>query len=442
MIRPWYRSYAATAWLFGLLAATVAWLAIGDPMAARTAAIAALCLTLWLTEVVPPFAPTLLLLAAVPALLSPFGPEHRLGAVLGWLADPVLALFVGGFTIGSAVARHGLDRVIAAHALRWSRGSATRLVLSAMLVTAGLSMWMSNIAAMALMLAALRPVLQRASASLQGALLVAIAMAANVGGMGTPIGSGPNALAMGSAGSDITFLSWMAIGVPAVIAALALTWVLVRVLLLRTDERLLDQVEDPPPITPGGWIVLALVGLTIIAWLSEPWHHVPSPTIAMGLTALFFVSRLLTAEDFIRLDWSTIALIGGGIALGRLLEHTGLITWLGHTLGGPELPSTVTLFALAFVAALLSALMSNTATATMLIPLAAALDPAPPTLSVVVALACSFGVPFVISTPQNAMAVGAGARPRDLLRVGLPMMLIGCVVLVLCLPLIRRVFAP
>ena len=442
MSRPWYHSWSIAAWLFGVLAATTAWLTISEPMAARAAAIAVMCLTLWLTEIVPPFAPTLLLVAAVPVLLTPFGPEHRLGPVLGWLADPVLALFFSGFTIGAAVSRHGLDQVIAAHALIWSRGSATRLVLLTMLVTAGLSLWMSNIAAMALMLAALQPILKRSSAAVQRAALVAIAMAANVGGMGTPIGSGPNALAMGAAGPGITFLRWMEIGIPVMIGALMLTWILVRLLLLRRDEPLMGEVMEPPPITPSGWIVLGLVGLTIIAWMSEPWHHIPSPTIAMVLAALFFVSRLLTADDFLHLDWSTIALIGGGIALGRLLEHTGIIVWLGQALGGHALSPMLTTLALAFVAALLSALMSNTATATMLIPLASALDPAPPTLSVVIALACSFGVPFVISTPQNAMAVGAGARPRDLLRVGLPMMLIGCVVLVLMQPLIALVFAP
>ena len=159
MSSAWNPLRFATAWGIGCLAAVTALLVIPDPMAARAGAIASLCLVLWLTEVVPPFAPTLLLLATVPLLLAPCGPDHHLVAVLGWLADPVLALFLGGFTIGAAVTRHGLDRMIAITALRWSHGSAARLLLWSMLITAGLSMWMSNIAAMALMLAAMLPAL-------------------------------------------------------------------------------------------------------------------------------------------------------------------------------------------------------------------------------------------------------------------------------------------
>jgi sodium-dependent dicarboxylate transporter 2/3/5 len=188
-------------------------------------------------------------------------------------------------------------------------------------------------------------------------------------------------------------------------------------------------------------VVLGLVMLTIVGWVSETWHGIPSPTIAMALAALFFISRLLTAEDFVRLDWSTIALIGGGIALGRLLEHTGLIVWFSQALGTADLPLAVTALLFAIVAAFLSAVMSNTATAIMFIPLASALDPTPPVLTIVVALACSFGVPFIVSTPQNAMAVGAGARSSDLLRVGLPVMILGCALLILCRPLIALIFA-
>lgn len=436
----WITVRCAIAWGIGCLVAVASLLMIPDPMAARSGAIASLCLVLWLTEVVPPFAPTLLLLATVPLLLAPYGPDHHLVAVLTWLADPVLALFLGGFTIGAAVTRHGLDRIIAITALQWSHGSAARLLLWSMLITAGLSMWMSNIAAMALMLAAMTPALASGSESLRRSLLVGIAMAANVGGMGTPIGSGPNAVAMGASGHEVTFIRWMAVGVPAVLGALLLAWGLVRFFLLPKAERLSAAPQDVPPITRPGWVVIGLVAVTIVCWVSEPWHGIPSPTIALALAASLFCGRLLTAEDFLRLDWSTIALIGGGIALGKLIDHTGLVTWFAQALGTGELPASITVLLLMISAALLSAVMSNTATATLLIPLAAALDPSPPVLTIMVALACSFGLPFIISTPQNAMAIGAGARAVDLLRVGLPVMLIGTAMLVLCRPLIAQLF--
>lgn len=166
------------------------------------------------------------------------------------------------------------------------------------------------------------------------------------------------------------------------------------------------------------------------------YHHRPSP----WRWERFFVTRVLTVEDSIRLDWSTFALIGGGIALGRLLNHTGLLSWFVHGITGADQSAVMAVMLLVAAAALLSALMSNTASATMLLPLATALDPTPPVLAVIVALACSFDVPFIISTPQNALAVGAGTRPSDLLRVGLPVIIIGCVALVLCRPLIAHLF--
>ena len=440
MTRSWNPLRFAIAWVVGCLVALSALIFIPDPMAARSGAIASLCLVLWLTEVVPPFAPTLLLVAAVPLLLAPYGPEHHVGEVLSWLADPVLALFIGGFTIGSAVVRHGLDQVIAIAALRWSHGSGARLLLWSMLITAGLSMWMSNIAAMALMLAAMTPVLAGGSDSMRRALLIGIAMAANVGGMGTPIGSGPNAIAMGASGQEVTFIRWMAVGVPAVIGSLLVAWGSVYFFLLPKDELRSAENQDAPPITRQGWVVIGLVAMTIVGWVSEPWHGISSATIAMGLAAILFCSRLLMAEDFLRLDWSTIALIGGGIALGKLIGHTGLVTWLADALQTGQLSESVMVLLLLMAAAMLSAVMSNTATATLLIPLAAAVDPTPPALTVMVALACSFGLPFTISTPQNAMAVGAGAQSSDLLRIGLPLMFIGCAMLALCRPVIVHLF--
>ncbi|MFP2913676.1 SLC13 family permease, partial [Pyxidicoccus sp. 3LFB2] len=170
-------------------------------VASRAVLIAGACLVLWLTEAVPPFVPTLLLMGATPVLMGPLAADYRLPAVLTWGMDPVLALFLGGFTLEVAAMRHGLDSAVARHVVRLSHGRPRLLLLLVMAGVAFLSMWMSNVAAAAMMLAALRPILQATApgAPLRPALLLGVALGANFGGMATPVGSGPNALAVSAA---------------------------------------------------------------------------------------------------------------------------------------------------------------------------------------------------------------------------------------------------
>lgn len=434
------RPALAVAGLVGV--ALVAGLGVEGPVASRAVLIAGACLVLWLTEVVPPFVPTLVLLGATPAVMGPLGADYRPAAVLAWAVDPVLVLFLGGFALEVAAMRHGLDASVARHVVRLSRGRPRLLLLLVMGGVAFLSMWMSNVAAAAMMLAALRPILQAtpAGAPLRSALLMGVALGANFGGMATPVGSGPNALAVSAAGaySQVTFAEWLALALPLTALMLGLGFVLV---LLRFPVRghLTLPAEAPQPLTRSGHGVLAVSAACVVAWLSEPLHHVPAPVVALGATALLFGSGLLAREDLGRLDWSTLLLIAGGIALGRLMEHSGLVA---RALAGTELghwPAAAQLGLLVVAAAVLSALMSNTGTAALLIPLAVQLHPAAST-PILVALGCSFGIPFVISTPPNAMAAGQGLESSALLRLGIPLMVAGCLLVSLTGPMVLRLF--
>ncbi|QSQ25461.1 anion permease [Pyxidicoccus parkwayensis] len=438
--RSWLRPGLA---LGGLgVVALVAGFGVEGPVASRAVLIGGACLVLWLTEVVPPFVPTLLLLGATPVLLGPVAADYRLGAVLTWAVDPVLVLFLGGFTLEVAAMRHGLDAAVARHVVRLSGGRPRLLLLLVMGGVAFLSMWMSNVAAAAMMLAALRPILQAtpAGAPLRPALLMGVALGANFGGMATPVGSGPNALAVSAAGaySQVTFAGWMALALPLTVLMLGLGFALV---LLRFPVRGLLSLpaQTNEPLTRSGRRVLAVSAACVVAWLSEPLHGVPAPVVALGATALLFGSGLLKREDLGRLDWSTLLLIAGGIALGRLMEHSGLVAraLAGSDLGG--WPVTVQLAVLVVAAALLSALMSNTGTAALLIPLAVQIHPAAST-PILVALGCSFGIPFVISTPPNAMAAGEGLASPELLKLGLPLMVAGCLLVSLTGPMVLRLF--
>jgi sodium-dependent dicarboxylate transporter 2/3/5 len=421
-------------------AAAIAALSLGssaEPLIARSALVAGVCLVLWLSEVVPPYVPTLVLWALVPLLLEPFGQEFRLARVLGWSADPVLALFLGGFTLSVAAGRYGIDTRLAHLAVSLSGGR--RLVLLALTaaVTALMSMWMSNIAAAAMMLSALRPLLSGATAGdpFRRAMLMAIAVGANFGGMATPIGSGPNGLAIAAASrhTQITFLSWMAFAVPLTVGLVAAGLLLIAVR-FRVRGAARSAIPHPQALAPGARGVMGVFFVTVAAWLSEPLHGAPSAVVALLAVVALFGSGLLDRADLGRIDWSTLGLIAGGIALGTLLEKSGLVKVAAEAIPWAQISPLGRLLALSFASALLSALMSNTAAATMLIPLAASIDPSPST-AVLIAIAASLGIPFVISTPPNAMVYGEGGLTQtDLLVPGLVLMILGCVLISLTGP--------
>jgi sodium-dependent dicarboxylate transporter 2/3/5 len=438
--RRWVRPAMALAGVSASL--LVAWLGVDSPIIARSIVIAGVCLTLWLTELVPPFVPTLLLLGATAALLGPLDPAYTLPAVFAWGADPVLALFLAGFTLEVAASRHGLDSAVAQHVVRLARGSRRLLMLLVIAGVAFLSMWMSNIAAAAMMLTSLRPLLQSSQdAALRRALLLSVALGANFGGMATPVGTGPNGIAISAATpySHVTFVQWMAFALP-----LTVLMLLVGFLLLVVGYRVRGRFELPAAIprkldTRAHW-VLGVFAACAALWLTEPLHGLPAPLVALGAVVALFGSGLLRREDLGKLDWSTLLLIAGGISLGRLVERSGVVA---TALGGVDWsawPQLAQVGLLVSLAALLASLMSNTGTAALLIPISVQLFPSA-SMPILVAVGCSFGIPFIISTPPNAMvAREGGVDSSDLLRLGLPLMVLGCLVVALTGAWVLRLF--
>lgn len=400
-------------------------LLVEDPIQRWGAAIAGVCLVLWLSETVPPFVPTLLLIPSVALALGLHDERFGLGSVLPWAADPVLALFLGGFVLSAAASRYRIDHAIAGRALGLARGRSAALLLLCAAATAILSMWISNIAAAAMMLAAMRPILSRLEPRdpLRMALLLGIAFAANIGGIATPIGTGPNAIAMAEVSDthDVTFLSWMAFALPLTIALIGVVLAVITVRYGIGGRRELPAVERSSAEPGAGWVV-AIFLATVVLWLSEPLHGIPAAVVALLSTALLFLSGLLGRHDLKRVDWSTLLLIAGGITLGRLLEETRIVHDVAGAVDWSVLSPFVRTLILCMASALISSLMSNTAGAALLIPLAATIDPSP-ALSILIAVAASLGTPFVISTPPNAMVYGEGGlRFGDLALPGLIIM--------------------
>jgi solute carrier family 13 (sodium-dependent dicarboxylate transporter), member 2/3/5 len=271
----------------GALALGAAGAAVLEGGTARVAALlAAACLALWLAEWTPPFVPGLALVAAIPLALGGAGSEFALDRVLAWAADPVLALFFGGFALGAAAATHGVDARIAAIATRWARGRRERLMLAVLAGTAALSMWMSNVAAAAMMIAALRPLLapHAADTGLRTGLLLALAAGANFGGMATPVGTGPNAIALAALERThpVSFAQWMALGVPLAAALLVAAATTIRRRYGLTGP-LEAAIATPRPVAdrpPRVAALAAIFTVTVALWLAEPLHGIAPPTSA------------------------------------------------------------------------------------------------------------------------------------------------------------------
>lgn len=405
-----------------------------DPLRARATLIAAICLILWLSEIVPAYVPTFVLWTLTPLLLAPVSNNYAFAEVLKWAANPVLILFFGGFAFGVAASRYKLDILLARLAVRFSRKSCLLLVVLTIGVTAFMSMWLSNIAAAAMMIAALHPLTEKLDPEndFRRALLIAVAVGANFGGIATPIGTGPNAIAISALErqNHVTFVEWMSFALPLTAGLLIAAGVLIKLVYRVKGDFETAETVVPQLSRKGRWTVAIFV-VTIIFWLTEPAHGVSSPVVALAAAAVLFGTGLLKRKDLNAIDWGTIALIAGGISLGNLLESAGLIEFWASRLDWSAMPLTLQVFIVCFASALLSALMSNTATVTMLIPFAAAFVPQP-SVAILIAVAASLGIPFVISTPINAMVHGeGGVRAKDFFVIGFPLMIAGCLLLAL-----------
>lgn len=387
---------------------------------------------LWLTEALP---------LAVTALLVPLGALSLgfpgLTAAQAWapFADPIIFLFFGGFALATALRVQQLDRKMTVALLALARGHLGRAVLLLFGVTAVLSMGISNTATAAMMLplalgllSPLEPTRERRTYVF---VLLGVAYAASIGGIGTLVGSPPNVIAARAAGID--FVGWLRIGLPLVLLLLPLMvltlWLVLRPHLNRQVQVVLDDV----PWTWPRRLTLLVFALTALGWLlgSAPLKALgirsPDTFFAVAAAVAVLVLGLASWKELARnTDWGVLILFGGGLALGELLGRSGASLVLGQQLAqalhgaGPW----SMLLAIAAFMVLLSEFASNTAAAALLVPVFAAvagqMGLPQETLAVLVALAASCGFALPVATPPNALVYGTGHVPqRDMLRVGL-----------------------
>lgn len=405
----------------------------------------------WFTEAVP-----LAATALVPLALAPLLGVAELRDVASSYSHPLIVLFLGGFILAKAIERWGLHRRLA-HALMGLAGDRPVCVLAAIMVaTAFLSLWISNTAS-AMVLAPIGAAIAARSDERRfaTAIMLGIAFAATIGGMGSLIGTPPNAIfaahASDAHGIEVGFAQWAALGVPVAMVLLVITWALLAWVVPGTGRtRLADGAEAPAgPFHAGEARVAVVAGLTALAWISRPLVEYVVPGIALSdagiamiaALALFILptgdgGRLVDWEAVKDLRWDVLILFGGGLALAGIIEGTGLAAWIGQQAGRLEaLPVTVFVVILAAVIVFVGELASNTAMAAIFMPIAGASAVAfgadPVAFLVPIAMAASIGFMLPVATPPNAIVFSHPAVGRtDMLKAGAPLDVIGIGVVV------------
>lgn len=437
-----------------------------SPEAWRVAAVAGLMAVWWITEALPLPATALL-----PLVLFPLLGVAEVKDAAAPYANPLIFLFMGGFVLGLALQRWNLHRRIALGIVARVGTRPASLVGGFMLATAFLSLWVSNTATAVMMLPVALSVIglieERAGDDAGHgrrrfaiSLLLGVAYGASIGGLGTLIGTPPNALLAGylgeAHGMSIGFAQWMALGVPLSLLMLALAWWLLTHVLFRVDGEALagaegvigDEIRALGPMSHPERLVAIVFAATALAWIARPLAESVIPglddtviAIAAAL-ALFLIpsgvdGRALMDWDTAKgLPWGVLLLFGGGLTLAAAIASSGLAVWLGEVLKGLEaLPGVVIVLAATVGVIFLTELTSNTATAAAFLPLvgsvAVGIGMSPVLLTVPVALAASCAFMLPVATPPNAIVYGSGhlAIP-DMVKAGLWLNLAGSVLIV------------
>lgn len=406
-----------------LIAATSVLLKFGNQPLGIGMAILTLVAILWLTETFD-ITITALLIPVLTVLSGIFDVQTALGS----FAQPIIFLFLGGFALASVMQKQQLDQYLAATVLRLAHGKTGLAWLYLFAATAFLSMWISNTATTAMMIPLALGMLAKLSyeqnKSTYWFLLLGLAYSANIGGIGTLIGSPPNAIA--AANADISFSQWLIVGIPVVLIAmpimLATLWLLLRPSLptLHPTDNVPDALTRPQKST------LAVFALTVTLWTSSQWlgprlgvEKGFETVIAIAIVILIATLRLASWRDIERhTNWGVLILFGGGLTLSAMMKDTGASLYLAETLSAAlaGTPLLLILTAITLFIILLTEFTSNTASSALLIPVfisvCSVLDLPPLTISMLIAIGASCAFMLPVATPPNALVFGTGFIPQ------------------------------
>jgi solute carrier family 13 (sodium-dependent dicarboxylate transporter), member 2/3/5 len=380
---------------------------------------------LWITEAIRPFAVSILIIGYSIYFLysfSPFQITPDWEQYTGTFSNPVIWILIGGFILALGARITGFDKSFSKFVIARFGTNPKYILLGVMLTTALLSMFMSNTATSAMMLAVAMPILSplEKSEPFRKALILGIAAAAALGGMGTLIGSPPNAIAAGiiqSKDIDFGFIEWMFAGIPLAFFFVIAAWFLLKIkyktnikeLKLYDDSEIKnDDESDLRNTLKNRVIVVITFCVTLFLWMTSGLHGIPVAAVSFIPIVSFAVSGLVRSDDIKLLPWDTLLLVAGGLTLGIAITETGLAKIILD-----QIPSgyhnLVILFILAYLSALLSNIMSNTAAASILIPVGTSFLPGTGIIvPIIISLCASTALLLPISTPPNALAYSTG----------------------------------
>ena len=416
---------------------------------------------MWICEIIPNWTTSLLVILislltvsnkGIGFLCDPqYGTLVPYARIMSSMADPVVMLFLGGFVLAIMAEKYGLDVTIA-RALLKVFGTKPEVVLFGFLAMIAIfSMFMSNTATAAMMLTLLTPVLSKLPADDKGkiGLALSIPVAANLGGIGTPIGTPPNATAKGAleqAGLDIAFGDWCVHMIPYVLIMIVIAWFLLRLFFPFKTKHLV--LEIPENTRKKDWklyvVWITFVG-TILLWATEQWTHINSNIVAWVPLGVFTATGLFGKEEIKEINWNVLWLVAGGFCLGYLMQDTGLAKVLINAIPFGSMSVVLVMIVAGVVCYFLSNFISNSATAALLIPILMVIasgmaDPEAANnaqflaiggtraMTVFVAMCASIAMLFPISTPPNAIASATGmVSTKDMTKVGIVIGVVGFV---------------
>ena len=394
---------------------------------------------LWITEAIPPFAVGIMIVGFLVFFLGQPGLEDQnidVEQFVNTWSDSVIWLILGGFFLAEGLKKTGLDlEVFKVVTAKFGKNPRTML-LALMLTTAGISMLMSNTATTAMMIAALMPLISSLGKEhgFTKCLLLGIPASAAIGGMGTIIGSPPNAIAvdminrMDSIPFKVGFLNWMVLGIPVVLVLIFVFWIIlgrkyripehIDFACLNINNESVEQIEYI-----GKWnkqkIVLMVMGATVLLWITDGLHPIPMAAVSGIPIIALTMMNIIGAEDVRSLPWDTLMLVAGGLSLGLAIQETGIMDYFLDQLQNVNLPSALLIVAFAALTVFSSNIMSNTAAAAILIPAAGLWEGVDPILlPLIIGLSASCALFLPVSTPPNAIAYSTGLLEQDDFRLG------------------------
>ena len=415
----------------------------------RIIAIFTFATLMWVMEIVPSWATSVAIIVLMLLFTSDsgiiwmcqpdvVGPLLSFKGIMATFADPVIMLFIGGFVLAIAATKTGLDSQLARSLLRPFGTRSENVLLGFLLITGLFSMFVSNTATAAMMLTFLTPVFRQLPPEGKGriALALSIPIAANLGGIGTPIGTPPNTIALKYLNDpeglnlNLGFGQWMLMMVPLVIVLLIISWVLLRWFFPFKQKSIELHIEGKMKHDSHTYIVIVTFAVTVLLWLLDSVTGINSYTVALIPFCVFSITGIIDRRDLEEINWSVIWMVAGGFALGYGLNASGLATQIVESIPFGDFSPFFVIILSGFICFLLSNFISNSATAALLMPILVVVctamgDKLAPvggtsTILIGVAIASSSAMVLPISTPPNALAFGTNlVEQRDMAKIGI-----------------------